>query len=114
MIALLTPIDPNLTLTRTQWPAIVSNTGNSKPLSYAGFANPLQRSVTTDRTLVAGAGQRFESARRLSIFPLDKPNTRDKSIAGRRDGASLHHPYITEAGVKMIHNLLARNVCRNV
>ena len=40
-------------------------------------------------------------------LPLDKPNTRNKSIAGRRARASIHHPYITEAGVKMIHNLLA-------
>jgi hypothetical protein len=29
-----------LTLTRTQYPAIVGNRGNRKPLSYAGNANP--------------------------------------------------------------------------
>jgi hypothetical protein len=34
-------------------------------------------------------------------------------MAERHAGVSLHHPYITEAGVKMIHNLLARNACRN-
>src|SRR3712207_402606 len=32
--------DPNLTLTRTQYPATVSNTRNRKPVFYAGFANP--------------------------------------------------------------------------
>jgi hypothetical protein len=36
---LLTSLDPNLTLTRTQHPAIVGNTGNTKPFAYAGFAN---------------------------------------------------------------------------
>jgi hypothetical protein len=36
--SLLRPLDPNLTLTRTQRPAIVSNTGNKKLLTYAGFA----------------------------------------------------------------------------
>jgi hypothetical protein len=37
---LLTTLDPNLTLTRTQYPAIVSNAGNRKPFIYAGFASP--------------------------------------------------------------------------
>jgi len=37
---LLTPPDPNLTLTRTQHPAIAGKPGNRKPLIYAGFANP--------------------------------------------------------------------------
>ena len=31
--------DPSLTLTRTQCPAIVGNTGNKKLLTYAGFAS---------------------------------------------------------------------------
>jgi hypothetical protein len=31
--------DPSLTLTRTQYPAIVGSTGNRKHLTYAGFAN---------------------------------------------------------------------------
>src|SRR5215213_3607942 len=35
---LLTTLDPSLTLTRTQYPAIVSNRGNKEPLTYAGFA----------------------------------------------------------------------------
>jgi hypothetical protein len=37
---LLTPPDPNLTLTRTQCPAIVGKAGNTKLLIYAEFANP--------------------------------------------------------------------------
>jgi hypothetical protein len=32
--------DPSLTLTRTQHPAIVSNTGNKRSLTYAEFAIP--------------------------------------------------------------------------
>src|SRR5918999_5876828 len=34
-----TLLDPRLTLTRTQHPAIVGNTGNRKPFIYAGFAS---------------------------------------------------------------------------
>src|SRR5215213_3312656 len=59
MHGLLTTLDPSLTLTRTQHPAIVSNRGNKEPLIYAGYASlckPLQRPATTDRTLVAGTG----------------------------------------------------------
>ena len=33
------PLDPSLTLTRTQYPAIVGNAGNRKPFVYAGIAN---------------------------------------------------------------------------
>src|SRR5215210_5232608 len=33
------PLDPSLTLTRTQYPAILGNRGNKKPFAYAGFAN---------------------------------------------------------------------------
>src|SRR5215211_9526311 len=36
---LLTTLDPSLTLTRTQYPAIVSNRGNKEPLTYAKFAS---------------------------------------------------------------------------
>ena len=32
--------DPSLTLTRVQSPAIVGNTGNRKPFTYAGVAYP--------------------------------------------------------------------------
>ena len=51
----LTRIDPNLTLTRTQCPAIVGNTANRKPYSHTVFANPCngQQPLTA---LVAGAG----------------------------------------------------------
>ena len=37
---LLTTLDPSLTLTRTQYPAIVGNARTRKPFVYAGFANP--------------------------------------------------------------------------
>jgi hypothetical protein len=37
---LLTTLDPSLTLTLTQYPAIVGKAGNRKPVVYAGFANP--------------------------------------------------------------------------
>jgi hypothetical protein len=33
-------LDPSLTLTRTQYPATVSNTGNREPVFYVGLANP--------------------------------------------------------------------------
>jgi hypothetical protein len=36
---ILRPVDPNLTLTRMQYPAIVGKTENRKPFRYAGFAN---------------------------------------------------------------------------
>src|SRR5215218_5989854 len=42
---LLTTLDPSLTLTRTQCPAIVGNAGNRKPFSYAGFANPCNAQI---------------------------------------------------------------------
>src|SRR5829696_9138742 len=40
-------------------------------------------------------GQRFESARRLSLLPIDKPKTRNEEALGDLPGASLHHRYIT-------------------
>jgi hypothetical protein len=49
---LLIPLDPNLTLTRTQCPATVGKAGNRKPVVYAEFCKPLQPSATLDRTLV--------------------------------------------------------------
>jgi len=42
---LLTPLDPSLTLTRTQCSAIVGNTENRNPVVYAGsatYCNPQQ------------------------------------------------------------------------
>ena len=38
--ALPNPLDPNLTLTRTQYSAILGNAGQRKPIVYARFANP--------------------------------------------------------------------------
>jgi len=58
--------------------------------------------------------QRFESARQLSILPIDKRVSRKKVTPGRSQEATLHHPYITETWVKEIHKLLARNVCLDV
>ena len=37
---LLTPLDPSLTLTRTQYPAMVGNAGNRNSLIYGDNANP--------------------------------------------------------------------------
>ena len=58
-------------------------------------------------------GQRFEFARRLSLLPIDKPNTRNQEVLGYLPEASLHHRYITEVGVRLAHKLLPRNVNRN-
>ena len=33
-------LDPSLTLTRTQYPATVTNAGKRKPFVYAGYAIP--------------------------------------------------------------------------
>ena len=44
------------------------------PFGYAGSAKIMQPSATHELSLVAGAGQRFESARRLFRFGLDAPN----------------------------------------
>jgi hypothetical protein len=35
----LQSVDPNLTLTQTQYPAIVGNAENNESLTYAEFAN---------------------------------------------------------------------------
>jgi hypothetical protein len=43
--SILRPLDPNLTLTRMQCPAIVGKRGNKRSLTYAGYAslcNPQQ------------------------------------------------------------------------
>jgi hypothetical protein len=71
------------------------------------------RSRIAASQLVAGAGQRFESARRLSLIGLPKPNTRKDEASGRSRGATLHHRYIIEAGVKLTRKLLPRDGCRN-
>jgi hypothetical protein len=45
-------LDPSLTLTRMQYPAIVGNTGNRKTRYLCGICKPLQRPETPDRALV--------------------------------------------------------------
>jgi hypothetical protein len=59
-------------------------------------------------------GRRFESARWLSLLPINKRNTRNEVTPGDLPGASLHHRYITEAWVNLTHKLLPRNGRRNV
>jgi hypothetical protein len=50
-------------------PCNSEQTREQKTRCLRGVCNPVQCPATTDRTLVAGAGQRFESARRLFVFP---------------------------------------------
>src|SRR5215212_9808344 len=57
-----------------------------------GICKPLQRSATPDRTLVKRLGQRFESARRLSLFGLNKPNTRNVRSLRATGGGFLTPP----------------------
>ena len=66
-------------------------------------------------SLLMSRGKRFESARRLSLLPIDKPNTRNTEVLGDLPGASLHHRYITEVRVRvrLAHTLMHRNVSRN-
>src|SRR5215212_9222240 len=52
-----------------------------KPALICGICKPLQTPATPELSLVAGAGKRFESARRLSRNPIDKPNTRQKQTS---------------------------------
>src|SRR5215204_196343 len=95
---------------------MLCNCGQTREQKIAylcGICKPMQPSATADRTLVAGAGQRFESARRLSLLPIDKPNTRNAEVLGDLPGASLHHRYITEVWVRLAHKLMPRNVSRN-
>src|SRR5918994_5270756 len=54
-------------------------------------------------------GKRIESARRLSLLPIDKTNTRNAEVLGDLPGASLHH----RGGVRLAHKLLPRNGSRN-
>jgi hypothetical protein len=58
-------------------------------------------------------GKRFESARRLFILPIDKPNTRKARSFCDLTEAYLHHLYITEAWAILIHKLLPRNALHN-
>jgi hypothetical protein len=59
-------------------------------------------------------GKRFASARRLFRFGLSKANTRNEEALGDLPGATLHHPYITEAWAKLSQKLLPPNVYLNV
>src|SRR5215211_952737 len=79
----------------------------SPPLSVAsvlalGRESPSSASKLFGRTqmasssLVAGAGQRFESARRLSLISIDTPDTRIGRSLCDLPGASLHHPGVDE------------------
>jgi hypothetical protein len=73
----------------------------------------VQTLATPELSLVAGAGGRFKSARRLSLLPIDKRNTRNEEALGDLPEASLHHRYITEAWLKLTHKVLSRNALRN-
>jgi hypothetical protein len=44
---LLTPLDPDLTLTRTQYPAIVCNQEKTEPFTFRGSVNRRVANVTT-------------------------------------------------------------------
>jgi hypothetical protein len=79
-----------------------------KTLCLGDVSKSLQRSATTDRTLVKRLGQRFESARRLSLLPIDKPNTRQRRSCQFTPGVRLHHPYITELGSLRWHAMTSR------
>jgi hypothetical protein len=83
----LTRFDPNPH-------AIPCNSGQcreQKTLCLCGICKPLQLSVTTDRALVAVAGKRFESARRLSILPA-KPL---KTKSPRHEHRALCQQYVS-------------------
>jgi hypothetical protein len=84
-----------------------------KPRILCGICKPVQRSVTTDSTLLMSRSKRFESARRLSQSSLNKQKTRNEETFGQLPVAPLHHLYITEAGVEVIHRLLPCNALRN-
>jgi hypothetical protein len=64
-----------------------------KPLRNKGFASlskPLQVSATHELSLVMRLGQRFESARRLSLIALDKPNIQRSATSPFIDKTLLH------------------------
>src|SRR5215208_1834302 len=81
--------DTTLIPPRTQYGATRSKAGKGNPSKYAGFATP-------DRSLVAGAGKRFESARRLFTTGLDKPHGRNRRslrfVLGRLPNTTLTLP----------------------
>jgi hypothetical protein len=58
-------------------------------------------------------GKRFESARRLSRFGVDKRDIQNRDSLRFMPGVSLHHRYISEAWLKLTQMLLPRNALRN-
>jgi hypothetical protein len=69
-------LDPSLTLTRTQYPAMVGKRGNRKTLIYAEFASLCNAQQPLPRTRSWSRGKRFESARRLSFLPAKSVKTK--------------------------------------
>jgi hypothetical protein len=49
-----------------------------------------------------------------SLISIDTPDTRKGRSLCDLPGASLHHPYITQAWTKSVQKLMARNGSRNV
>jgi hypothetical protein len=90
-------LQPNCNRASTRWYTIdkVTPPDHRKPPKQARFPDTLGRTRTYASKLIAGAGQRFESARRLSIFGLDKPNTRDRGsrrlAVGSLSTSPVHH-----------------------
>src|SRR5918998_6339568 len=71
-----------------------------KTRCLCGNCKPLQRSATTDRALVKRVGKRFESARRLFIFALDKPNTQNRGNPSSSSGLLYDSFYDNATGVR--------------
>src|SRR5215217_3437722 len=70
----------------------------------------LQCSATTDRTLVAGAGQRFESARRLSYFSSSQSKRRSRNCGPVRDSEQTW-PTIAQRGALAEAAAVRRAIC---
>ena|SRR5215216_2115198 len=77
---------------------VLVGTPSLKSAYSSGSAHHNEPRRSIQIALVMRLGQRFESARRLFIFALSKPNSRKGVTLGSSPRASLHHPYITETG----------------